>query len=207
MTPQERAIRVRQMGARHDWWALRREPALDPEQEVVDAHFHLWDARDFPDPAAPGAMLQTSRYLLEEFLAATSAGHKVVQAVYVECGSGYRVDGPEHLRAAGRRNGRPAWRRSRRITTERKGSQALSRMRICRIASWICYSSSTRRPVLAACAASARVQPVSRRSVGASAGRGRAAWPLCRSGLPAGPCACGGAWPRLRCLLVPFPAG
>lgn len=27
MTPQERGFRVRQMGARHDWWALRPEPA------------------------------------------------------------------------------------------------------------------------------------------------------------------------------------
>ncbi|MEK9971464.1 MAG: amidohydrolase family protein [Ferrovibrio sp.] len=102
MTPQERGFRVRQMGARHDWWALRREPAIDPEQAVVDAHFHLWTARDFPDPAAPGAMLQTSRYLLEEFLAdARGAGHRVAQAVYVECGSSYRTDGPEHLRCVG----------------------------------------------------------------------------------------------------------
>jgi predicted TIM-barrel fold metal-dependent hydrolase len=101
MTPQERALRVRQMGARHDWWALRREPAIAPEQEVVDAHFHLWDERDFPDPAVPGAMLRTSRYLLEEFLTDAAAGHRIAQAVYIECGSGYRESGPEHLRSAG----------------------------------------------------------------------------------------------------------
>jgi predicted TIM-barrel fold metal-dependent hydrolase len=101
MTPQERSFRVRQMGARHDWWALRSETTIAPELEVVDAHFHLWDERDFPDPAVPGAMLRTSRYLLDEFLADVNAGHKVVQAVYVECGSGYRPDGPEHLRSAG----------------------------------------------------------------------------------------------------------
>jgi len=102
MTPQDRATRVRQMGARHDWWALRREPALEPELEVVDAHFHLWAARDFPDPASPGAMLRTSRYLLDDFLAdARGAGHRVTQAVYVECGSGYYTDGPEHLRCVG----------------------------------------------------------------------------------------------------------
>lgn len=102
MTPEERAIRVHQMGARHDWWALRHEPALDSELEVVDAHFHLWDARDFPDPASPGALLQTNRYLLDEFLAdARGAGHRVAQAVYIECGSGYRTDGPEHLRCVG----------------------------------------------------------------------------------------------------------
>ena len=101
MTPQERGLRVRQMGARADWWALRREPVLDPQQEIVDAHFHLWDERDFPDPAVPGAMLRTSRYLLDEFLADAGAGHKIAQAVYIECGSAYRTDGPEHLRAAG----------------------------------------------------------------------------------------------------------
>jgi L-fuconolactonase len=101
MTPQERSFRVRQMGARHDWWALRCEPAIAPELEVVDAHFHLWDERDFPDPAVPAAMLRTSRYLLEEFLADVGTGHRVTQAVYVECGSGYRPDGPEHLRSVG----------------------------------------------------------------------------------------------------------
>ncbi len=101
MTPQERGRRVRQMGARHDWWALRHEPVIEPEQEIVDAHFHLWGERDFPDPAVPGATLRTSRYLLNEFLADAGAGHKVVQAVYIECGSGYRVDGPEHLRCVG----------------------------------------------------------------------------------------------------------
>lgn len=101
MTPQERRLWVRQMGARRDWWALRREAAIDPEIEIVDAHFHLWDERDFPDPAEPGAMLRTSRYLLDEFLSDVTAGHNLAQAVYVECGSGYRLDGPEHLRSVG----------------------------------------------------------------------------------------------------------
>ncbi len=101
MTPQERGFRVRQMGARHDWWALRGEAAIAPEREVVDAHVHLWDERDFPDPAEPGQALRTSRYLLDEFLGDARGGHKVVQAVYVECGSGYRGAGPEHLRSVG----------------------------------------------------------------------------------------------------------
>lgn len=101
MTPQERAFRVRQMGARHDWWSLRAEAPIAPEREIVDAHVHLWDERDFPDPALPDRALRTSRYLLDALLGDLRGGHRVAQAVYVECGSAYRADGPEHLRPVG----------------------------------------------------------------------------------------------------------
>lgn len=100
MTPQERKTWVRRMGARRAWWDRRREAIVEPGWEVVDTHVHLWDERDFPDPAG-GGMLRTSRYLLDEFLRDTASGHRVAQCVYVECGSGCYADGPDDLRPVG----------------------------------------------------------------------------------------------------------
>lgn len=99
MTPEDRKTWVALMGARSDWWALGAEPALAPGTDIVDAHVHLWDARDFPDPAT-GEALRTSRYLIEE-LQRDTTGHRVAQVVYVECGSGWRTDGPANLRPVG----------------------------------------------------------------------------------------------------------
>ncbi len=101
MTPQERRASVRSMGARSAWWERRQEAIVEPGWEVVDAHCHLWDERDFPDPADAGSPLRTSRYLLEEFLRDTGSGHRVAQCVYVDCGSGYYAQGPENLRPVG----------------------------------------------------------------------------------------------------------
>lgn len=61
---------------------------LWPDLPVVDAHHHLW-VRDGKE------------YLTEEFAADLATGHNVVATVYVECGSRYRTDGPEHLRCVG----------------------------------------------------------------------------------------------------------
>lgn len=100
MTPQERDLWVRQMGARRAWWDLRKEAIVEPDWEVVDAHFHLWNAQElyYPENREP---LQTSRYLLEEFIQDTDSGHNVRECVYIECGSGYFTEGPEHLRPVG----------------------------------------------------------------------------------------------------------
>lgn len=101
MTPQERKIWVRAMGARSGWWDRRREAIIEPEWEVVDTHLHLWDERDVPDPQDSHNSLHTSRYLLDEYLRDAGGGHKVAQCVYIDCGSGYHGDGPEHLRPVG----------------------------------------------------------------------------------------------------------
>ncbi len=100
MTPQERSTWVRRMGARCEWWDRRREAVIEPAWEVVDAHCHFWVERCLPDPTDSALQLQTSRYLTEEFLR-DSAGHKVAQCVYVECGSAYYTEGPESLRPVG----------------------------------------------------------------------------------------------------------
>ena len=101
MTPQERKTWIGMMGARGAWWDLRREAILEPDWECVDTHFHLWKEQLFPDPQEGTLSLRTSRYLLDEFLDDACAGHKVTQAVYVECGSEYRTEGPSNLRVVG----------------------------------------------------------------------------------------------------------
>ena len=80
------------MGGNHmnkfDWLAGTMEAAINADEEIVDPHHHLWD---FP----------TGTYLLPELHEDTGSGHNVVQTVFVECGAGYRSDGPEYLRPVG----------------------------------------------------------------------------------------------------------
>lgn len=101
MTPEERNFWVRKMGDRRDWWELRKEAIIAPELEIVDAHIHLWDSREIPDPQGEGRVIETNRYLLEEFLRDTQSGHNVTGCVYIECGSRYLSEGPAHLRPLG----------------------------------------------------------------------------------------------------------
>ena len=76
-------------GGRESIWLERvSEEILEPELPICDPHHHLWDH--------PG-----SRYLLDELLADTGSGHRVVSTVFVECMSMYRADGPEELRVVG----------------------------------------------------------------------------------------------------------
>jgi len=71
-----------------EWLAKRTEEILAPELPIVDPHHHLWDH--------PG-----SRYLLDELLADVNSGHKIVATVFIQCGSGYRTEGPEEMRPIG----------------------------------------------------------------------------------------------------------
>jgi L-fuconolactonase len=70
------------------WLGLVREDALEPERPIVDPHHHLWDRNG-------------NRYLLDELLADTGSGHRVVATVFVECMSMYRAGGAERLRPVG----------------------------------------------------------------------------------------------------------
>lgn len=70
------------------WLDLVREAPLDPERPIVDPHHHLWDH-------------PKHRYLLDEILADTGSGHRVVATVFVECLSMYRAGGPAPLRPVG----------------------------------------------------------------------------------------------------------
>ena len=70
------------------WLDLHRESILDPDQVIIDPHHHLW-ARE------------TQTYLARDCLADFASGHRIVASVFVECWSGYRTGGPEHLRCVG----------------------------------------------------------------------------------------------------------
>ena len=70
------------------WLALRTEQALEPGLPIVDAHHHLFDRTG-------------RRYAAEDLLADLARGHRVRATVYLQCGEGYRTEGPEHLRPVG----------------------------------------------------------------------------------------------------------
>jgi len=74
---------------RNEWLAKALpEEIIDPAQEIVDTHHHLWDLSGF-------------RYLLDEYVADLRTGHNIVATVYNECRIMYRADGPEHLASVG----------------------------------------------------------------------------------------------------------
>jgi predicted TIM-barrel fold metal-dependent hydrolase len=72
------------------WLDQIREEIVEPDREIVDPHHHLWGERPV-----------VGEYLIDELWADTGSGHKIVQTVFLECGSEYRGDGPEHLRPVG----------------------------------------------------------------------------------------------------------
>jgi len=73
---------------RPEWHAQVDEEIVDPEQEIVDPHHHLWQI--------PGA-----DYVLANLWADTGSGHRVTRTVFIECHAEYRDDGPDHLRPVG----------------------------------------------------------------------------------------------------------
>ena len=73
---------------REDWLALTREDVLAPGQPIFDCHHHLWDRPE-------------GRYRGAELMADMGAGHDVRASLFVQCRTGYRIDGPEALRPVG----------------------------------------------------------------------------------------------------------
>lgn len=59
-----------------------------PEQPILDAHHHLWDRPE-------------GQYKGDELMADVRSGHDLRASVYVQCRTGYRVDGPEEFRSVG----------------------------------------------------------------------------------------------------------
>ncbi len=73
----------------HDTWLAQvSEDIIDPDREIVDPHHHLWTRSEW-------------NYELAELWSDTGAGHNVVQTVFLECGSAYDLDAPEHLQPVG----------------------------------------------------------------------------------------------------------
>ena len=70
---------------------LAQQPAeaiLEPDLPIVDPHHHLWQRRGH-------------RYMLEELVADTGSGHRVVATVFVDCVAFYRAEGPAEQRVIG----------------------------------------------------------------------------------------------------------
>jgi predicted TIM-barrel fold metal-dependent hydrolase len=71
------------------WLAQVAEEILEPDRPIIDPHHHLW-------PDTMGDI-----YNVDELVLDTGAGHNVIGTVFMECGSCYREDGPEHEKSAG----------------------------------------------------------------------------------------------------------
>ncbi len=76
------------MSDQNAWLAQVTEEIVDPGRRICDPHHHLWHH-------------PTSRYLLEDLLADTGSGHRVVSTVFVECAAMYRASGPAEQRPLG----------------------------------------------------------------------------------------------------------
>ena len=72
-----------------EWLDQVDEAPLDPDREIVDPHHHLWPTG--------GALA----YGVDDLVADTGSGHNIVQSVFIECGAGYRTDGPNELLPVG----------------------------------------------------------------------------------------------------------
>ena len=70
------------------WLARLREDVLEPDLPIIDAHHHLWER--------PSGV-----YLLPQLKADVTAGHNVRGTVFIQCGYGFRNDGPPELRPVG----------------------------------------------------------------------------------------------------------
>ena len=70
------------------WLAKLREEVLEPELPVIDPHHHLWER-------------ESGVYLVPDLQRDLASGHDVRATVYVQCGYGYRTEGPEALRVVG----------------------------------------------------------------------------------------------------------
>ena len=73
-----------------EWLASVSEEIVDPKRPIIDTHHHLW--------AEPG---RWGSYLLEDLWADTGSGHNVEKTIFIDCHSGYRDSGPDHLKPVG----------------------------------------------------------------------------------------------------------
>jgi predicted TIM-barrel fold metal-dependent hydrolase len=72
------------------WLARREEAAIEPDLDIVDPHHHLWDYESL-----------YGAYDLDDLHRDTASGHRVGQTVFIDCGSNYATEGPDHLRPVG----------------------------------------------------------------------------------------------------------
>lgn len=66
------------------WQEPTSEPAIDPQQPIVDPHHHLWDRRSAG--SYPEATPTHDRYMGDDLIDdIVRSGHNVVETVFVEC--------------------------------------------------------------------------------------------------------------------------
>ena len=87
-TPTPAAAPTAYIPVRDAWLAKRTETVLEPSLPIVDPHHHLWDRPDW-------------RYMLDDLLADTNAGHNIVATVFVQCRAFHREVGPVEMRPVG----------------------------------------------------------------------------------------------------------
>src|SRR5882724_3144157 len=73
---------------RNDWLARRKEETLEPDLPIIDPHHHLWDRENW-------------RYLHDDLLADTNAGHNILATVFVQARAMLKADGPEEMKPVG----------------------------------------------------------------------------------------------------------
>ena len=73
-----------------EWYAAVEEEIVDPARPIIDPHHHLWETTSM-----------WGRYVLDDLWGDTESGHNIEKTVFIDCRSGYRQDGPEHLRPVG----------------------------------------------------------------------------------------------------------
>jgi len=73
-----------------EWRASVAEEIIDPERPIIDTHHHLWET---PSRWGP--------YVLADLWADTGSGHNIEKTVFIDCHSGYRKAGPDHLKPVG----------------------------------------------------------------------------------------------------------
>lgn len=82
-----------------EWIGLTHEEPVDPARRIIDPHHHLWGEGQRSNPNTYSGGNEPA--YLPEHLHADMNGHRFIGSVFVECGIGYRSEGPEHLRSVG----------------------------------------------------------------------------------------------------------
>jgi L-fuconolactonase len=79
---------IEQPFVRPNWLKAYCEDALEPDLAIIDPHHHLSDVK-------------WGGYLPSDLAADLGSGHNIVATVHVQCGFGYRSEGPALLRPVG----------------------------------------------------------------------------------------------------------
>ena len=85
---QFRGNAYRKLGELHAWAKQRREPALEPQLQIIDSHHHVLDD-------------ERGRYLVDELVEDLDTGHNIIATVGVEVGTMYRSGGAVAERPVG----------------------------------------------------------------------------------------------------------